>query len=159
MISKASIFISLIFITNFSVAQNTGFYDYEALKSSLVEYQAEKRFINQLENDYNDSLYAIVNRLVSKSSSILSELDPIQSKIEEEKLKKIADELNAFSKNSIVDLSIRKSALEKAIAFLISVALFNYCEENGMKLLGAKKYLFICRNCKDFTIELVDYIN
>lgn len=159
MMFKALLLNLLMFITYQIQAQTTGFYDYELVKSSLVVYQAKKSSINQLENHYNDSLNSIISRFVQKSSLLPCGLDSIQLKKEEAELLAFSTELDAFSEMANNDLISRKSSLEKSIATLISIAIAKFSEENHIQLLGAKKELFICSDCKDYTIELIDYIN
>ena len=149
----------LLFMNPLSGQNKEGFFDYEFVKKSLIEYQYEKRTIDQLEAHYNDSLISIVKSNQSWSSSCGGTYDSLEMKKWGKELLNQMNELEAFQKTALDTIQSKRTNLEWSVELLISNAITEFCKENDIRFLSSKANLLYCNTCTDFTTELIDFIN
>ncbi|MBX2827448.1 MAG: OmpH family outer membrane protein [Flavobacteriaceae bacterium] len=157
---KLIVLFALIMVSCMGMAQHSnGYYDHESVKESLPSFQRNKDAIEALKGKYNDSLLGMVSVLQSNvSHSTNIDYTPAELKRVQDSLQRLQQRIQSFQANALEAIDKKQRGLDAEVAVFIAKIIREYCESRNIAVLTRKSDLAYCRDCKDYTKDLIQFI-
>ncbi len=148
--------ITLVFLVGNLVAQSpSGYINYDSVYTHLPEYANIQGYVDQRVKEMTDTLDIMYKDYQNRSAHPNTE---VPESLRTKNLEKARENIINYEKSFIDKRRLFQTLAEQKLNNTIKQYTSLFCKEKGIPMLWDKNSIHYCADCKDYTLELIQYI-